>query len=159
METSSFSSSFLYMSEDFRQFSLTVLLVPLPLVLSRRRFHASSPRIRRRVVSCFPPFVVLFFLSPFLRGPSLARTVTIRGEERPAESRIPFDAWNVKNMRRGRTKHLLSVTKTCILHHGFLLSVFARKICMCIHVFVVLLGMIETRCVKIIGKFDPYTHE
>ena len=82
METSSFSSPFLYMSEDFRQFSLTILLVPLPLVLSRRQFHASSPHIRRRVVSCFPPFVVLFFLSPFLRGPSLARTVTIREEER-----------------------------------------------------------------------------
>lgn len=28
-----------------------------------------------------------------------------------------------------------------------------------LHVLVVLLGMIETRCVKITGKFDPYTHE
>ena len=130
METFSFSSPFLYMSEDFRQFSLTVLLVPLPpcrpFASPVPRFIAAHPASRRFIF--FPlSSSSYFFFSPFLRGPSLARTVTIRGEERPAESRIPFDAWNVENMRRERTKRLLSMTKTRILHHGLPLSVFCEK--------------------------------
>lgn len=89
METSSFSSPFLYMSEDFRQFSLTVLLVPL---LSCRPFASPVPRFIAAHPASFHVFPLSsslssssHFFSPLLRSPPLARTVTIRGEERPAE--------------------------------------------------------------------------
>ncbi|TGZ53012.1 hypothetical protein DBV15_00542 [Temnothorax longispinosus] len=124
---------FLYMSEDFRQFSSTVLLVPLP-PLSSFRVVGSTPHSRASGV-------VRRWLEP-LRSAEKRR-------ERPAESRIPLDfgVWNAENMRRGRTKRLLGMTKTRIPppSRGLPLCVFARKVRVCVRVLAVL-RTIETRC-------------